>query len=409
MSTGPLLGNSDFVRLWTAQTLSVFGSQFTLLALPIIAVLALGASPSQMGVLSAAETGPFLILGLFAGAWVDRVHRRRILVFGDLGRALLLGTIPAAAFLGVLGISQLYIVGFLVGVCTVFFDVAYQAYLPALIDRERLVEGNSRLEASRSLAQISGPGLAGALIQILSAPAVIVIDALSFLSSAFFIWRIGRTEEPPGQTRVSFLADVREGVRVVLGHPLLRPIAGCTSTWNFFNALWFALYILFAARELGLTPAAIGVIASIGNLGGLAATVSAGRLASRFGVGRVIIGAALFGSMSAIPIVVATPTSAIVLLTLASLLANAGGQVYNINQVSLRQAIVPQRLQGRMNATMRFLVWGTIPLGALVGGFLGQELGLRQAIGVGAVGSLLSGLWVLLSPLRAVRRIPDTV
>lgn len=387
----------------------MFGSQFTLLALPIIAALALGASPSQMGVLSAVGTAPFLIFGLFAGAWVDRRHRRPILVFGDVGRALLLGTIPLAAFLGVLGMSQLYIVGFLVGILTVFFDVAYQAYLPALIDREHLVDGNSRLEASRSLAQVSGPGLADALIQILSAPAVILIDALSFLCSAFFIWRIGKHEVPFALADTPLLAQVREGLGVVLGHRLLRAIAGCTGTWNFFTALWFALYILFATRELGLTPAAIGVISSIGNLGGLAATAGAGRLASRLGVGSAIVGAALVGSLSAIPIVVATPGSAFVLLTLASLLANGGGQVYNINQVSLRQAIVPQYLQGRMNATMRFLVWGTIPLGGLVGGFLGQELGLRQAIAVGAVGSLLSGLWVVWSPLPALRRIPDIV
>lgn len=409
MGTAPLLKNSDFLKLWTAETISVFGSQFARLAVPIIAVLTLGASPGQMGSLSAVGTAPFLIIGLFAGAWVDRVPRRPMLIYSDLGRVLLLATIPVAAFAGVLRMSQLYIVGFFVGVLTVFFDVAYQAYLPALVGREHLVEGNSKLEASRSLAQASGPGLAGVLIQLFSAPAVIVIDALSMLGSAFFIWRIGKREESPGPQDTSFLDEVREGITVVLGNRLLRAIAGCTGTWNFFSSLWLTLYILFAARELGLTPAAIGVIASIGNLGGLAATVSAGRLASCLGVGRAIIGAALFGSMSAIPIVVATPTSAIVLLTWASLLANAGGQVYNINQVSLRQAIVPQRLQGRMNATMRFLVWGTIPLGALVGGFLGQELGLRQAIGVGAVGSLLSGLWVLLSPLRAVRRIPDTV
>lgn len=407
MGIAPLRKDADFLKLWTAQTLSVFGSQFTVLALPIIAALALGASPGQMGVLSAVGTAPFLLMGLLAGAWVDRLPRRPILVVGDLGRALLLATIPLAAFGGMLGMPQLYIVGFLVGVLTVFFDVAYQAYLPALIDRAHLVEGNSRLEASRSLAQVSGPGLAGALIQVLSAPAVIIIDALSFLSSAFFIWRIGKKEELPRPADTSLLAEVREGVSVVLGHRLLRAIAGCTGTWNFFNSLWFALYILFATHELRLTPAAIGVIASIGNLGGLVATLSAGRLASHLGVGRVIVGAALFGSLNALPIVVATPTSAFVLLTLGSLLANAGTQIYNINQVSLRQAIVLRPLQGRMNATMRFLVWGTMPLGGLLGGLLGQVLGLRPAIGVGAVGSLLSSLWILLSPLFALRRIPE--
>ena len=401
-----LLRHADFLKLWTGQAISVFGSQFTQLALPIIAVLGLKASAAQMGILSAVQTAPFLLLGLFAGVWVDRLPRRPILIAGDLGRALLLMVIALAAFGKILGMPHLYVAGFLVGVLTVFFDVAYQAYLPALVGREHLIEGNSKLEASRSMAQLSGPGIAGVLIQALSAPWAIFVDALSFLCSALFLGRIRTQEERPRAERAPLLREVQEGIAVVLDNRILRSIAACTGTWNFFAAVWSALYILFATRELGLSPAAIGVIASLGNAAGLIASLTAGALASRVGIGPIIVWAAFLSGFSAIPIVLAAPSSAFMLLTLAGVIMRCGGQIYNINQVSLRQAIIAQRLQGRMNATMRFLVWGTMPLGGLAGGLLGEALGLRAAIGVGAAGSALAFLWIWLSPLRSLSRIP---
>lgn len=405
-----LWGHASFLRLWLAQSISMFGSQFTLLALPLIAALMLNASPAQMGALSAMGTAPFLLFGLPAGAWVDRLPRRPVMIIADLGRAIVLGTIPLAAAAGVLGMPQLYAVTFTSGVLTVLFDVAYQAYLPALVAREQIVEGNSKLETSRSLAQLSGPSLAGVLIQALSAPAAIVVDALSFLCSAFFLGRIRPEERLPRPARSALLADIREGMGVVLGHPLLRAIAACTGTFNFFSAIWWsALYILFATRELRLTPSAIGLIAGAGNAVGVLGAAGAASLAARLGVGRVIVGAAFAGGLSALPLVIATPRSAIALLTVTSVVANFATQVYNITQVSLRQAIVPHRLQGRMNATMRFLVWGTMPLGGLVGGFLGEQLGLRGAIGVGAAGNLLAFLWVLASPVRGLERSPRPI
>ncbi len=401
-----LWAHADFLRLWGAQTISVFGGQFTRLAVPIIAVLTIQASPAQMGVLSAAGTAPFLLFGLIAGAWVDRLPRRPVMIVADIGRAVVLGAIPLAAAAGVLGMPLFYLVAFVVGLLAVFFDVAYQAYLPALVPRERIVEGNSKLEASRSLAQLSGPSLAGVLIEAISGPVAIIVDAVSLLYSALLLGRI-RTPEPRSQLpRSSFLAEVHEGMSVVLGNPLLRAIAGCTATWNFFGAIWTALYILFATRELGLTPATIGLIAGGGSAAGLLASLGAARVAHHVGVGRTIIGAAFAGGAAALPIVAATPATAVWLLAAASTLANLTGQVYNITQVSLRQAIVPDRLQGRMNATIRFLVWGTMPLGGLAGGALGERLGLRAAIGVGAVGSLLAFLWVVLSPLRGLERVP---
>jgi MFS family permease len=406
----PLWRHADFMKLWTAQTISVFGDQFTGLAIPLIAALTLGATAGQMGILTAVERAPFLLIGLFAGVWVDRLPRRPILIVSDVGRAVVLLTIPLAAALGRMTMLHLYVVGALVGVLTLFFDVAYQANLPALVDRRQLIEGNSKLEATRSLASFAGPGIAGVVIQVLTAPVAIVLDAASFLASGGLISLI-RGREPvsarPVQTAV--MTDVREGLRTVFGNPLLRSIAACTATGNFFSSALFALYILFATRDLGLGAAQLGLIGSLGNASGLLGALLAGRLAVRFGAGRVIVAAALVLGLAQVPIVFATPQTALPLLVVAGLLGSFWPPVYNINQVSLRQAITPHRLQGRMNATMRFVVWGTMPLGALVGGSLGEFLGLRSAIAIAAGGGLLAFLWIAFSPVLALRAIPEPV
>lgn len=398
----------EFLKLWTAQTISVFGDNFTGLALPIIAAISLQATPGQMGILTAVERAPFLLLGLFAGVWVDRMRRRPILIAGDIGRGLVLLSIPAAAFAGSLGMPQLYVVGFLIGCFTVFFDVSYQSYLPSLVERRQLVEGNSKLEATRSVAQLAGPGVAGGVIQMLTAPVAIILDALSFFTSAGLIGAIRLPEQaPPPAERRALLVEVREGLGVVFGNRYLRSIAAATGTSNLFSSSIFALYILFVTRELGLTPAAIGLIFSLGNVAGLIGALTAGRLAARFGVGRVIVGSIAVGGLGFIPVGLATPATAYPMLILAGALGIFGSLVYNINQVSLRQAITPMRLQGRMNATMRFLVWGTMPLGGLLGGALGETLGLRTAILLSAVGGAFAFLWVLLSPVRGLAAIPD--
>jgi MFS family permease len=400
----------DFMKLWVAQTISVFGTGFTQLALPLIAVTLLGATPAQMGFLGTAEFLPFLLLGLVAGAWVDRWPRRPVLIVGDVGRALALATIPLAALAGVLRMSQLYVVGFLAGVLTVFFDVAYQAYLPALVERRQLVEGNSRLEASRSIAQVSSPGIAGVVIQLFSASVAIVLDALSYLASALFIGRIRQQEGRPDPSgRRPMVAEVREGLGVVFGSRLLRSIAGCTGTFNFFSNVWGVLIILFAVRELSLTAATIGVVFTIGNVGALLGAFVAGRVGRRLGVGPTIILTSLAAALGFVPLVFATPRTAVPLLIAGGLISGFSNVVYNVTQVSLRQAITPQRLQGRMNATMRFVVWGTIPLGSLAGGALGELLGLRPAITVGVAGGLLAFLWVFFSPVRSLRRMPEPV
>ncbi len=406
--SAPLWRHADFMKLWTAQTISVFGDQFTGLAIPLIAALTLHATAGQMGILTAVERAPFLLIGLFAGVWVDRLPRRPILITGDLGRAAVLLTIPFAALTAGLSMPHLYAVGLFVGILTVFFDVAYQAYLPAMVNRRQLVEGNSKLEATRSLGNLAGPGIAGVVIQLLSAPLAIVLDAASFVVSGGLIALIrGREPVVARSARGAMLAEVREGLGVVFGNRLLRSIAGCTGTFNFFTSALSTLYILFATRELGLGPAQIGVIFSLSNVSGLLGALTAGRLAARFGVGHTILAATLIDGLGLISIPFATRATAFLVLVLAGLLTSFANPVYNINQVSLRQAITPDRLQGRMNATMRFLVWGTMPLGGLAGGVLGEALGLRPAIAISVAGGALAFLWVAFSPVRALRAIPE--
>lgn len=406
--SAPLWRHADFMKLWTAQTISVFGDQFTGLAIPLIAALTLHATAGQMGILTAVERAPFLLIGLFAGVWVDRLPRRPILITGDLGRAAVLLTIPFAALTAGLSMPHLYAVGLFVGILTVFFDVAYQAYLPALVNRRQLVEGNSKLEATRSLGNLAGPGIAGVVIQLLSAPLAIVLDAASFVVSGGLIALIrGREPVVARSARGAMLAEVREGLGVVFGNRLLRSIAGCTGTFNFFTSALSTLYILFATRELGLGPAQIGVIFSLSNVSGLLGALTAGRLAARFGVGHTILAATLIDGLGLISIPFATRATAFLVLVLAGLLTSFANPVYNINQVSLRQAITPDRLQGRMNATMRFLVWGTMPLGGLAGGVLGEALGLRPAIAISVAGGALAFLWVAFSPVRVLRAIPE--
>ncbi len=400
----------DFMKLWAGQTISLFGTMVTHLALPLTAALTLQATPIQMGILGAAEFAPFLLIGLFAGVWVDRVRRRPILIGADIGRALLLGSIPLGAALGMLRMEYLYVISFLIGILTVCFDVSYQSFLPSLVRREQLVEGNSKLEISRSAAQIAGPGAAGVLIQLLTAPVALVVDSISFLASALFLWRIRAAEPEPARPdqQQNVWRDIGEGLHIVLGNPLLRSLAGCTATWNFFSNLSFAVFVLYVTGELGITPVTLGLVFSVGAPGALIGALIAGRVARRFGLGPAIVGAALLGGFSwaTVPLAGGPLPLVMAMLIGGQFLGGMMGVIYNINQVSLRQAITPDRLQGRMNATMRFIVWGTIPIGSLIGGVLGETIGLWPTLVVGAAGEVLAFLWVLLSPVRRLREQP---
>ncbi len=399
------------MRLWAAETISQLGSQVTLLSLPLAAILILDATAFEVGALSSIETAPFLLVGLPAGVWVDRLRRRPILIAGDLGRAVVLASIPIAYWLDVLTLPHLYVAAFVTGICTVFFDVAYQSYLPSLVERGQLTEGNAKLEISRSGAQLAGPGIAGALVQVLTAPVAIAADAISYLGSAFFVVRIRRPEPdvpaPAAGERPRMRSQIMEGLRYVLGHPLLRPIAACTALSNLFSAMVTAILILFAVRVLGLSAGMIGVALAIGNVGFLGGAFVADRIARRVGLGRAIIGSAVLFAFGGFAYPLATPETAVALLVAGGIIVGFGGVVYNVNQVSLRQAITPGRMQGRMNATMRFVVWGTMPIGALAGGALGGAIGLRASLWIAALGGLLSVVAPLLSPVRKLRSMPE--
>jgi len=406
--------HSEFVKLWIGQTISQFGTQVSQLAIPLTAALVLEATPAQMGLLSALEFLPFLVLSLFAGVWVDRTRRRPILIVSDVGRAVLLGSIPLAAVLGALRIEQLYVVGLLMGVLTVFFDVAYQSYLPVLVSREHLVEGNSKLEVSRSVAQIAGPGLAGVLVQLITAPAAVFVDALSYVASVISLLLIHTVEPAPVRhsgSSASMWAELREGLGVVVFNPLLRSIAACTGHSNLFGNAVQAVFVLYVTRELGLEPFLIGLIFAASGPGALIGAVIAGDVARRFGLGATIVGSIFVGALANLLIPLAAGPTWLVttMLMVNAFVAGLCNPVYNINQVSLRQAITPDHLQGRMNASMRFIVWGTIPVGALLGGTLGQVFGLWPTIMVMVLCELAAPLWVVFSPVRELRTQPAPI
>ncbi len=403
----------DFMRLWAGQTISVFGSQITQLALPLAAVMLLGATPAQMGVMNALTTLPYLAMSLLVGAWVDRLPRRPILIWSDIGRALVLAAIPVAWLLGILRMEFLYVVCLVAGTLTVFFDVAYQAFLPSLVHHDQLGEGNSKLQVTASAAKIAGPGLAGWVIHLASAPAAIFWDALSYLVSALTLGfvRVQEPVQPKTEKRRGFGREIAEGLRFLFGNPLLRSITACTAMLTLFTEMLFSLHILFAARELGLSAGAIGIISGVANVGFLLGALVARRLVRRLGLGRTIVLSALVpqAALFLIPLAPSRPAAAMVMLTTAQFVSALGLPIYHINQVSLRQAITPPLLQGRVNASVRFLVLGTTPLGALVSGTLATTIGLRAAMFVGALGAALAFLWVWFSPVWGLQKMPETV
>jgi MFS family permease len=412
--TGGLWRHRDFLKLWSAETISQFGTQVSQLALPLVAILVLDASAFEVALLGTIEFLPFILFSLPAGVWVDRLRRRPILIAGDFGRAALLASIPVAYVADVLTIWQLYGVGFVVGICTVFFDVAYQSYLPSLVERDQIIDGNSKLEISRSASQVGGPGLSGGLIELFTAPYAILLDAVSFAGSGLFLLRIGK-EEPPvaapaDGSKQSLWSELKVGLRFVLGNPNLRAQAGCTATSNFFSNVAFAIILVYLVRDLELSAGVIGLAFSIGSVGSFIAAFSAMRLSRRFGIGpTTIVAGMLWGPSNLLVAFAPAGNAAIPFLVAAVLFGGFSIVVYNIIQVSYRQAICPPRLQGRMNSVMRFIVWGTIPIGALVGGALGSWVGLRETIVIGGIGGSLSILWIVFSPQRHLREMPEPI
>jgi MFS family permease len=401
---GNLWRDGEFLKLWSGQSVSELGSQISALALPTVAILLLGATPFQVGLLAACETLAFPALGLVAGVYVDRLRRRPIMIACDLGRLLALGSVPVAFAFNSLSMAQLYAVALVTGVGTVFFDVAYQSYLPALIARSDLVEGNSKLQVSGSIAQMAGPALAGLLIQWLGAARAVAADAASFLVSVLTLWWIRKPEPAPQPANVrgrrGFWSEMLEGIRFVFGNPTIWKIAGSTSTSNLGSNIFFAVFLIFTYRVLHLTPGVIGLVFAVGAVGGLIGALSASWIANRIGLGPTLLVSVVVGGLANLLVPLAQFGYAIPLLVAAFAIVFFTLPVYNINQVSLRQAITPDRVQGRMNATVRTIIWGTMPVGALIGGVIGNTYGILPAMYIGIAITTLAGFWILLGPIR---------
>ncbi|MEU6978613.1 MFS transporter [Streptomyces sp. NPDC046371] len=407
----------DFRRLWAADTVSQAGTAVTLLALPLVAIGTLRATPFQAGLLVTCEYLAFLLVGLPAGAWVDRSRHRRVMVAGDLGRAVLLGSVPVAALLGVLTLPQLYGVAFGLSLCTVFFDVAAQSVLPRLVDGERLEEANVRLETTRSLVQAAGPGVGGVLLAVVAAPVALAFDACSYLASALLLARVRRADTGPAAEDVrgpgpgtagrgdGLRAEIGAGLRFVFGHPRLRAVTLAAALSNFCGTIGAAMLMVLLAGELGLSPLWCGLVFTAEAVGGLLGGLFTARLAARFGTGRAMCGSVLLSGvlwLAAVPSFHADWRFAVGVALQG--LGWAAFMPFRIGAVTLRQRLSPPELLGRVTATVRFVVWGAMPVGALVGGLLGESFGARAALWAGAVAELLAVL-PLLPLLRS--RWPD--
>ena len=405
----------DFMMVWSAATVSILGSQVTLIAVPFIALTMLGSSVFQVSLLASVEMLPFLLFTLPAGAWLDRVRRRPVLIGADIGRGVVLMSIPVAYVAGSLSLGQLFVVAFITGTLTALFDVADQSYLPAILNRDDLVEGNAYLQISYSVAQIGGPTLGGNLIAIIAAPLAIAIDALSFFISGGFLSAIRRREEVPrrrlGESGrpASMRSEIAVGLRYVLGSRYLRPIAACTGISNLFAAALFGVFPFLIWDELKLPPAFYGTVMGGASVGFLAGAALSSRLPRSLGIGRTIVVSAALGS-PAFLLLTLTPEDlslAAVTLFVGWFVAGMSQVIYNVAQISLRQAVTPPEMQSRMNATMRFIVWGTIPIGSVMGGALATLVSVRAALILAALGSFMSMVPVLVSPLWSLRHIPE--
>lgn len=402
--------HGDFLRLWAGQTVSQLGSTVTREALPLTAILALGATPLQMGLLGAAGSAPLLLFGLFAGVWVDRLRRRPLMIAVDLGRALVLLSVPLAWFAGWLSIDHLYIVAALVGLLSVCFSAAYGAYLPTLVSREQVMDGNSKLGMSDSVAEMAGPPLGGALVQAIGGPIAMLLDAVSFVVSALSLAAI-RTEEPapaaPAEHTHVF-SDIAVGLRAIAADPWLRPMALSTAIRSFFGWFFGAIYGLYVLQVVGASPTGLGIAVAAGGAGALFGALVVRPVTRRIGVGPAILGALALSTVMSWLIIVAgeAPWIGLPLLIASQLIGDMGQTVAMINETSLRQTVTPDRLLGRVNASMDVCGQGIGTLGLLVGGALGELIGLQATVLVALAGGILGLLVLLLSPVRRLREMP---
>jgi predicted MFS family arabinose efflux permease len=409
MTATSLLRNRNFLWLWGGEGISQLGAQFTFVALPVLAVSLLGASEFEVGVLGAAQTAAFLVISLPAGAWIDRMLKRRVMIVADLVRAVVLGLLPVLWFSGALEVWHLYVFAAVFGIAQVFFDVSYQSYLPILLPGPQVGSANSKLEATTQVASIGGPGLAGLLLTVVTAPVILLADAISYLVSAFAVWRIRdrETVAAPNEHQ-SLPRQISEGLRFVFGHPLIWRITACTGTANFFSTIATTLEAVLILRVLGLGPAGLGLILGVGSIGGLLGALATPWIHKRVGEGTALSLSALAMGLgvAAYPLAGMLPGAALPILIGGLFLESFLVLVYNITQVTMRQRLTPPRLLGRMNASIRFVVWGVMPIGALLSGVLGTVLGVVPTMWIGAAGTVLAAGWVLFSPLTTMKVLP---
>ncbi|WP_421935016.1 MFS transporter [Phenylobacterium sp.] len=403
---GALTGEPDFMKLWAAQAVSSFGARITREGLPMTAVLALGASPAVLGVLAALSYGPAFFVGLAGGGFVDRRHRRPILIGADLVRAGVLITIPIAAWLHLLSLWQLFAAAALVGGASVLFDMADHAYLPGLVGPARLVDGNSKLSATESVAEMGGPALAGVLFQWLSAPFAIAVNAATYLVSALFLSGIAKVEpDPEPAPPQHWVRDLTQGFRAAWAEPRVRPLLVTALCNGLFGGGFAALYLIFALRTLGLSPAMLGLTVACGGIGALMGAGLAAPLARGLGAGPAILVMGLAAASSAllIPLSPATPAAGMAMLIVSQLLGDSTGVAYGVLSASLRQTVLPQDTLGRAAGAFQAATGGTMLIGALVGGALGGLIGVRETLFIAAAGLALGPLLAMASP--ALRRV----
>ena len=399
----------DFLLLWGGQSVSDIGSAVTTLALPLLAVTALRASVFEVSLITFLTYLAYLLITLPAGVLVDQVRKHGLMMWCDIARTALVGSVPIAAVLWHVTLWQVYAVALFGGALSVFFDVSYQSYVPSLVQGEQLVDANGKLGTTNAFAALLGPSLGGALVGLIGAAKAVALDAASFAVSALSLVLI-RTPEPKPERRaehVTFGAAMHEGLSFVVKHPILRNIVACTATANLFGSCYQAVEIVFLVRTLHASPTVVGLLFSLGAVGGLVGGLTAGWFASKVGSARIIWASMLVPSPLYLLIPLATPGWGALLFAAGNCVLAFTTLLYNTAQVSYRQRICPPELLGRMNASVRWIVWGTLPLGSLLGGALGTWLGLRPALWIGVLGTGLASLFVLFSPLRRLRDVPD--
>ncbi len=408
--TRSLWRNADFVKLWTGKTISAFGSEISGTAISLAAILTLNASPMQLGLLGALAGIPALIVGLPAGVWVDRTRRKPIMIMSDLLRAAVLVTIPVAALFGILSFVQLVIVLMVVKALTVFFEVADNSFLPVVTTREQLVEGNSKLGISDSLAEIGGPAIGGLLVQTITAPFTILLDSVSYVTSALILARIHTPEPPiaPPEQTPSLRREIVEGLRTVRESRVLLALLAATVAFNLLGSFFGALYSVYVIRNLGLTPLLLGIVISAGGVGALIGAASADPVTRRIGVGPALIGGMATHAACALLVSLAfgSVPQVTAILLFAQIVGDTTLMIFFVNAISLRQAVTPDRLLGRVNASFQVIIAAAGPIGFLLGGLLGETIGLRPTLFIAAAGSWIATTILLASPVRAIKLLP---